>query len=1314
LLQQESQVEVRIFYKEQEGWQKFTSPYAAVNGLKSDHPDVRTIIAIGGQGSLVISVEGNKWEATSSPLCAAGTGQFLEQQASRLRTPIEQFGDVALEWASPPPQVASRCSVFAKSDLVSLQQTGLPLSALFSGLADSVARMTQAQWRGDFIPPIYFIGGVAANKGVERALSRVLRTKEIIVPLNYEHQEAIGAARLSTRLTGRPTNLYPQKTGESRIYCIPNQLKPESSSSEWRPRELEPGITEVYLGVDVGSTSTKAVIINRSGEVLFKIYVRTAGQPLEAVKQVMTGLAEAVGDKVKVKAAGVTGSGRMLVGHLVGVDLIKNEITAQSEAARHIDPEATTIFELGGQDSKFVQLENGIMVDEQMNKACAAGTGSAIEETAALLGVSTNECAGLAFAAKEQLHLGEKCASFMGQAVIEAQQAGVPIENIIASLPTTLAQNYLAKVVGLRPIGERIILTGAVFCNAAVVSAFRIALPDRQFVIPEHKEVTGAIGVALLAKKRHPEGAESSFLGFSEVAELKPNLRHFNCHRCENTCAITMLVGADGNRYFQGSRCDRYDVKVESGEKSEKRETPFTEREKLLFENYDPEKGTGPVVGIPRALMAYDLAPMLTGFLNSLGVRVRYTTQTTNKIKEEASRHAYTSSCLPVKLLHGHVAELLKDKVDYVLIPNAIRLGEKTSEADQRFACPWVQAAPYIVNEKFELGEKLLDPVIDFSRGEKAVVKSFIGIARRLGFSKKKGKEAIKAGFTAQKEYEAKSQEEGKRILDELAGKKDAIGVVLLSRPYNSQDSGANLNITGELSRLGVIPIPLDFLPLDSVDISGVTDRAYWNSERKHLAGALYITQHPELFALVLSNFGCGPNSFILKKVKDIMGSKPMTEIEVDEHVGEANIITRLEAFTDELKEYREANFSSDLDPARYRRRVSVGTGAKKVLFIPRMTDHADVLARAMRAFGVNAQVLPESNEESVFLSQRVTSGQECLPFRDTLGGILLAAQEGRIPAEGAQMLMASSFGPCRIGNYPQEIQKILDREGIPVDVLTTASDNSYADLGLNQEFEILAWKGIVATDLLQKMLWSTRPYEKETGKTKEAYQYYLKQITEYTEGKRSLKSILQEAAQVFSDLRDPSLPSRPLVGINGEIYVRANSFCNQHLVEACEAAGLEVEVASMAEWIRYIHLRRVEDAWQEKDFAKLGKSLARKWVTEFLKWRMSSWAKKAVHEKEHSPWQLVGAAAPYIPGRNGNESILSIGSGVLQMKDRRFAGVISTGPHLCMPGGIVASFAESLPKRVPWISLTYDGFSDTVNKDQIATFAEQIRSQRN
>ncbi|MCL5784837.1 MAG: acyl-CoA dehydratase activase [Patescibacteria group bacterium] len=583
----------RRIYEDQEGWQIFSSPYAAIVGVLLDHPNPKTIVEVGGQTSLVIGLEDrlNKpWRVARSSLCAAGTGRFLEQQASRLGISIEEFGSKALEWTEDPPRIAARCSVFAKSDLIHLQQKGTPIPAMLAGLSDSVARMVRAQWKGTFESPVILIGGVAGNQGVVRAFSGVLG-EQVIVPSQHASRGAIGAALLARNESCSPKEFSPLRQSNNELTYVPCQLKPEILPDGWKPIELGPEIREVGLGVDVGSTSTKAAVITPGGEVLAKTYLMTAGQPLEAIKQVMANLVPMVEGRVMVKAVGVTGSGRYLVGNFIGADLIRDEITAQTRAALNIDPQVNTIFEMGGQDSKYVYLENGVVLEYQMNKACAAGTGSFIDELSEQLGVSTRngEFARKAFDAEEQLDLGEKCAAFMSQAVTAAQHAGASLEKIVSSLSISLAKNYRSKVVGMRRVGNHIVLTGAVFYNEAAVSAFRAEYPDKTFVVPVHKEVTGAIGAALLALEEQPADKLSQFKGFSQLAEASYKLTNFTCHHCENLCVISMMTTEGGHRLYYGSRCDRYDatgIHLKQG----KVRTHYTRRNELLFGNFEKKE----------------------------------------------------------------------------------------------------------------------------------------------------------------------------------------------------------------------------------------------------------------------------------------------------------------------------------------------------------------------------------------------------------------------------------------------------------------------------------------------------------------------------------------------------------------------------------------------------------------------------------------------------------------------------------------------------------------------------------------------------
>jgi predicted CoA-substrate-specific enzyme activase len=1292
-------------------WVEYGSPLSTAAGLLHFHPEVMTVIQIGGQSSVVIELEDGlkkPWKLASNPLCAAGTGRFMEQQAYRLGISMDELSGLAMKCDGTAPRIAARCSVFAKTDLIHLQQKGVSIESMLYALCESVARMVTSIKKGHFREPIYFTGGVAANRAIVKALEEAISVRNgcetrVLIPQHYTNLGAIGVALLSK---GRRLNSVATLESEAtqRYYRMPSLEETSLDENHAVLRVAEP--CNGYLGVDVGSTSTKAVIMDGAGKiVLAKHYLMTAGRPIDAVKEVFRNLIKNGADKVKIAGVGVTGSGRYLVGSFIGADLIKNEITAQTRAAAEIDADAD-IIEIGGQDSKLVIKRNGVVVDYQMNKACAAGTGSFIDELAEMLDVSVKngEFANLAFEAPYTIDLGTRCAAFMGQAVASAQQEGVPLPVITASLANSIARNYLSKVVGNRRLGSKVILTGAVFYNHAVVSAFREQLKGKKLTVPEHKEISGAIGAALLAKESM-SGKGSKFKGFREIIESQPSLSTFVCKSCDNNCTITRMQVPNEKSTFYGSRCDRYDSTVAAG----KIQTAFDERGRLLFREYKEGAGTGPSVGVPRALFAYDYAPLLIGFLNALGARVVLSGSTTKETIERAVELSYSDSCFPLKLLHGHVAGL--SNTDYILYPCAIRLGPKDGDENQKYSCPLVQASPFIIREVLDLRNRLLVPILDFSRGDDEVVDSLASIAGKMGFSKGRGRKAAMAGIKAQRKFDRDKLLAGRKLLKKLR-EGNKLGVVLFARSYMSQDSGANLGIAEKLAQLGVVPIPLDFLPLESVDPKKYSDRPYWLYESKHIAGAAITGSDPQLYGLVLTNFGCGPNSFIIKITEDIMGGKPLGQLEIDEHAAEAGIVTRLEAFVDTITGFSHSHGKHQPSRRNIYRGTVATVSSQKTVLIPMMAPYVEAVSAAMDANGARTVILPEPDERNLLYSNQVTTGAECLPYRVTLGDFIRYYYDNGADTRHIEGFMAGSYGPCRLGKYAVEQNRLLREIGFDLPVRSTVSNNAYRDLGLGPGFERLAWRGIVAVDCLEKLLWRTRPYEKNAGDADKLFDRYLKRIAALLRKKEGFDDVLKRAVYEFEDLVDPGLPRRPLVGINGEIYLRSNRFSNSNLVRACEAAGLEVVVAPMGEWIKYTSYRNLEDAVRDRKFKKMLNSYIRKRVQEYDERSVVAHFDGSVDGKELSTGQLLKLTSRYLSPRCGSEAVLSIGSAVHWLEDPDYAGIISVMPHGCMPGGIVAAFAEKLSTvyQKPWISLTYDGFSETNNLVRISNFAEVIK----
>jgi predicted CoA-substrate-specific enzyme activase len=1307
-------------------WSANSSSLAIASGLLSTHPEAGSILQVGGQSSLVIELEDGlkkPWKVVSNPLCAAGTGRFLEQQSYRLGIKVEDFAALALKFQGSAPRIAARCSVFAKSDLIHLQQKGVSVEAMLYALCESIARMVVSLKKGPFPEPVFFVGGVAANGAIVKALTQMLTERNghpvtVNVPENYLYIESIGSSLLCRDKTAS-VKLLPEDDAAQRYFESPRLEDIVLPGNELKGR-IAAAVTG-YLGVDVGSTSTKAVIMDASGKkILAKNYLMTAGRPVDAVKQVFANLLKDGAENVKIAGVGVTGSGRYLIGSLIGANLIKNEITAQTRAAMEIDPQAD-IIEIGGQDSKLVIKRNGVVVDYQMNKACAAGTGSFIDEMAEMLGISAKngEFARLALSAPHTIDLGTRCAAFMGQAVPSAQREGVSKEIITASLANSIARNYLSKVVGTRKLGRKVILTGAVFYNQAVVSAFHQQLPDKELLVAEHREVSGAIGAALLAKEAAASAAAVegkrafSFKGFKNIIAADCNLSTFTCKSCDNNCVITQMKVPGEKPTFYGSRCDKYDATLSK----ERQETPFDEREKLLFRDYQENSAPviaaegKPAVGLPRALLVYDYAPLLIGFLNALGTKVVLSSRTSKDIVERSTELAYTDSCFPIKLLHGHT-DALKN-ADFIVFPCAIRLGKKDGEENQKYACPLVQASPFIVRQVLGLEKKLLSPILDFSQGDNEVVKNLVEIAQKMGYASSAGRQAALAGLAALRKYEADRAEAGAKVIERIHQGKQ-LGVVLLSRAYMAQDSGANLGIAEKLSQLGVVPIPLDFLPLSSVDPKKYTDRPYWSYESRLLAAADIVARDPQLYGLALTNFGCGPNSFILKELEDVMGGKPLGQLEIDEHAAEAGLVTRLEAFVDTIEGYAAPAGSSV--PAVVYRGATSQLSAGKTLLIPRMAPHAEVIAAAMQSFGVKAVVLPEPDERNLLYSNQVTSGTECLPYRVTLGDFLrFYYDNGHKNASGfkdVEGFMSGSYGPCRLGKYATEQIRILHEVGFNLPIRTTVSNNAYRDVGLGSGFERLAWQGIVAVDNLQKLLWRVRPYEKEQGAAAKLFDIYLKRISDKVRQKEDFSAVVREAAREFGDLIDPALPRRPVVGINGEIFLRSNAFSNRDLVRACEAAGLEAVVSPMGEWFKYTAHRNLEDAVRDRKLKKMLVSYIKKSIQSRDEERIAGCYEHVLKDKEPSTAQILEKSRLFLSPRCGSEAVLSIGSGIDWLENPEVAGVISVMPHGCMPGGIVAAMADRFSSiyEKPWINLTYDGFLETNNSIKINEFAELVK----
>ncbi|MDH3604198.1 MAG: acyl-CoA dehydratase activase, partial [Candidatus Tectomicrobia bacterium] len=545
------------------------------------HREARTVIEIGGQDSKLLSLE---WDEKSrqmvlrdfamNALCAAGTGSFLDQQAERLGISIEdEFASIALRSESPA-RVAGRCTVFAKSDMIHLQQQGTPLADILAGLCMALARNFKTViGKGKVItPPVLFQGGVAYNGAVVEAFRTVFKLKvgELIVPEHHCIMAALGAAYtvMDEEQEGRvypfhgfdPLEAAIQQRSEQRSLPVLERITTNGVSEDSLLYDRN-GPVPVYLGVDVGSISTCLALVDENDDVLAHRYLMTSGNPLEAVRKGLLSLEEVARSRVEVKGVGATGSGRELTGLFIGADTIRNEITAQARAAAAIDQDVDTIIEIGGQDSKYIRMDRGAVVDFAMNNACAAGTGSFLEEQADKLEISiANDFARLAFESPAPACLGERCTVFMESDLVHHQQRGASLPDLTAGLAYSIVHNYMNRVVNGREIGKSILFQGGVASNASVAAAFKQVL-GKPITVPQHNRVTGAIGAAILAREtmeRHGNGHVSKFHGF-DLAHMNHEAEMFVCKACANVCEVKKVTIQDRPPIYYGARCDKFD-----------------------------------------------------------------------------------------------------------------------------------------------------------------------------------------------------------------------------------------------------------------------------------------------------------------------------------------------------------------------------------------------------------------------------------------------------------------------------------------------------------------------------------------------------------------------------------------------------------------------------------------------------------------------------------------------------------------------------------------------------------------------------------
>ncbi len=889
------------------------------------HPEIETILEMGGDTSKYILLDKNSTDGSAGILdyevngeCAAGTGSFIDQQASRLLYSVEEIGDIVIG-TEKAATIAGRCSVFAKSDMIHAQQKGFQPPQILKGLCEAVVR----NFKGTIIkgkainPPVAFIGGLAANKGIVASLQRLLNleNEKFIVPRYFLWMEAIGTALISAENKA----IIPATTFRQRLrsFVRPIQkfetmprlkdenlilLRDQFSQTISLPKTKK---TPVYLGIDIGSVTTKLAIIDESGNLIKSIYTKTQARPIEVVKEGLKEIENEIGKFITIKGVGTTGSGRELIGELIGADTINDEITAHKTGAMHISHTVThqiadTIFDIGGQDAKYIYIEDGIVTDFTMNEACAAGTGSFLEEQAEKLGIQIKgEFARLAFKSQAPIRLGERCTVFMEKEIIPFMQRGASKEDIVAGLAYSIVTNYLNRVVRGRKIGNVIYFQGGTAYNDAVAAAFATIL-NKKIIVPPHNGILGAIGAALLAKEKREktERKETSFRGF-DLEQIHYQLRSFTCKGCTNFCDIQEF-NVEGKKTYWGDKCsERYRKEIKAVKQPVIPDL-FSIREEYLKKfQFEPRKNL-PTVGFPRAMYYFDQLPFWATYFREINFNIVFSDETNRQIVNAGVESRVAEPCFPITVAHGHIDNLIQKNVDYLFIPNVID-AESSDEHTNSFFCPWGQTLCFVIQAtpKFSsFKEKILSPNIRYRLGKEEVSKSFREMAKQLGVSGKVSDRAVEKAYLAQSEFREFLYRQGKKAVDRIIRENEK-AIILIGRPYNIYDKIINLNIPAKLRlNYGVNLIPIDFLRIDDLDIRSINENMYWNYGQKILKTALWSREHENFHLIYITNFKCGPDSYIKHYIREAAG-KPFLTIQFDEHGNDAGIVTRCEAYLD-------------------------------------------------------------------------------------------------------------------------------------------------------------------------------------------------------------------------------------------------------------------------------------------------------------------------------------------------------------------------------------------------------------------------------
>jgi predicted CoA-substrate-specific enzyme activase len=1334
--------------------------------LKAD-----AVVSMGGEDLVVYSLnaEGKIINNFSGNKCASGTGEFLKQQLARMDMTLEDIDKVPDDAKVYP--LSTRCSVFMKSDCTHrLNKREATKDDIVLSLSDVMAVKVI-----DFLKRakinsgrVVLTGGITLNRHIIRFIREKAPQIDFIIPETAPVFEALGAAVLAPQsgspLPGGDKLLKPNAIRFGSLGAL-RDWQGKVKSFEKAGGRVVAGRSYI-LGVDGGSTTTKACLVDaETDEIVASHYGRTHGDPVKALKECLRIIQEKIhrdlsqdlsqdvspaggaGKKIDICLVSTTGSSREILGVFLETPGVYNEIIAHAVGTTYFDPGVETIFEIGGQDAKYVLLKNGVPIDYAMNEACSAGTGSFLEESASgdLSIHSAKDIGPIALGADAPLKFGEHCSAFINSDIRKAVQQGATRENITAGIACSIVANYLNRVVGNRTIGGKIFLQGGVAKNPAVPLAFAMML-DKEILVPPSPELMGCFGVALLAKRKKAEGLlEEKKVDIEDFLNREIGYeRVFTCKSCDNFCPIQVLR-VNGHQYMFGGRCNKYTNMRKALSDRQSADVPVFDyaekRQKMLFEEYAaPNQERDPqiaykrdyVVGIPRAFSVHTLYPLYSWFFHELGIRTFLSTE----VVHAGVARAESTYCFPAEIAHGAVQDCLDKGADYVFLPHFRDMPSYEEDVHANF-CPITQSLPYYIEKAFPDVDKkrFLPLVVSFKFGNGKALELFTEMTKRLGIGEGETRAAFEKAMDKQQAYFDGIKRLGEEALAEARRAKRPV-IALLGRPYNAFTPEANMGIPRKFTTRGYSVIPFDILPFQDEKIF---PNMYWYYGQQDVKSANFLKKEDNIYVTYITNFSCAPDSFILHYLKWAMGQKPFLVLELDSHSADAGVDTRVEAFLDIIDGYRAKK--TDLEGERYSNgwRFAYGkypngappeegydlrlendkTGEKvpirgnkrvKLLLSNMGAISTEYIGAAVRGLGINAEALPVATNKTIQIARAHASGKECVPSHLVLGSALQFFFGEKYRKDELYLLFVPiTSGPCRTGQYYvfyENLFKDLRLENVVIFILS--ADNSYTELGPN--FARDMWMGFVLSDYLKDIQTSLKALAADPVKALGDYEKSWRRVMDAVE--HNPKGIWKELEGVARDVAKIPLKRKltdcPKVLIVGEIYVRRDDFAVGELTDLMSERGIVVKVAGISEWIHYLDFVREYAFKKLINLEKPAKRFFSKPYWGLKKLEIEEWWKHSVEKKvlsilgptglipetPHDMHQIMENAQKHFVNLELNSEIAVSSGAAATAMERGYSGIVNISPFACLIGRVIEGLFTpwARERNYPTLSVEVDG----------------------